>query len=270
MAGRFYPDDPSLLRRTVDAHLAAMPGPDLPGRPKVVIAPHAGYPYSGPVAGAAFRSLRPVASDVERVVLVGPAHWVPLRGVGASRAHAFATPLGHTPVDREAVAELLDHGEAVPADRPHAPEHALEVELPFLRAVLGEVPIVPLLFGDTSDAAVTAALRRVWDGPATLVVVSSDLSHYEPYEVARVHDAATAAAIERLDPSPIGPYEACGWRAVRAALALARERRLVPVRLALASSGDTAGPRDAVVGYGAWALCEPEANTRSILTPGSR
>ncbi len=270
VAGRFYPDDPQLLRRAVAGYLAAAQIPNLPGRPKVVIAPHAGYPYSGPVAGAAFRALPTLADGLARVVLIGPAHWIPFRGVGVSRAHAFATPAGLTPVDREMVGELLDRGEAVPADRPHAPEHALEVELPFLLAVVGEVPIVPLLFGETGDDAVTAALRRVWDGPETLVVVSSDLSHYEPYGLARKHDAATAAAIERLDPSMIGPSEACGFRAVRAALQLAREHGLVPVRLALANSGDTAGPRDSVVGYGAWAFCEPAGTGRGAVSPGSR
>lgn len=269
VAGRFYPDDPQLLRRAVAACLAAADVPDLPGRPKVVIAPHAGYPYSGPVAGAAFRVLETLAGGLARVVLIGPAHWIPFRGVGVSRAHAFATPAGLAPVDREAVGELLDRGEAVPADRPHAPEHALEVELPFLLAVVGEVPIVPLLFGDTDDATVTAALRRVWGGPETLVVVSSDLSHYEPCGLARKHDAATAAAIERLDPSAIGPSEACGWRAVRAALRLAREHGLVPVRLALANSGDTAGPRDSVVGYGAWAFCDAGGARPGAVNPGS-
>jgi AmmeMemoRadiSam system protein B len=256
VAGRFYPDDPAQLRRLVRRYLDAAPAAALPGRVKVVIAPHAGYPFSGPVAGAAFRPLAAPDPELARVVLIGPAHWVPVQGVGVSRADAFATPLGLVPVDRDAVAALLDWHEAVAADRAHAPEHALEVELPFLQVLKGGVPIVPLLCGECDDAAVTAALRRLWGGPETLIVVSSDLSHYEPYDAARAHDARTAAAIEALEPGGLGPFEACGFRAIRAALALARECHLVPVRLALANSGDTAGPRDSVVGYGAWAFCE--------------
>lgn len=255
VAGRFYPDDPRQLRRAVRHYLDAAPAEALPGRVKIVIAPHAGYPFSGPVAGAAFRPLAAHDREVARLVLIGPAHWVPFQGVGVSRADAFATPLGLVPIDRSAVAALFDWHEAVAADWAHAPEHALEVELPFLQTLLGEVPIVPLLCGTCDDAAVMAALRRLWGGPETVIVVSSDLSHYEAYDAARAHDARTAAAIEALDPSSIGPFEACGFRAIRAALALAREFQLVPVRLALANSGDTAGPRDSVVGYGAWAFC---------------
>jgi len=257
VAGSFYPADPRELERTVRELVEQAPDIPLRRRPRAVIVPHAGYVYSGPVAAAAFRALAPWLHEVRRVVLIGPSHHVPFPGLVLPPHAAFRTPLGLVGVDADAAEELLALPQVGVHARPHAPEHALEVELPFLQLLGGAFSIVPLLFGGTDDAETAAVLERAWPAgdEATLLVVSSDLSHYEPYEKARAHDAATARAIEALDPRPIGPSEACGFRAIRALLQLARERKLEPVRLALSSSGDTAGLRDSVVGYGAWAFC---------------
>ncbi len=254
VAGRFYPEDPAELAATVDSLLEAAPAGELAAPPTALIVPHAGYTYSGAVAAAAFRALKPFAQHWRRVVLIGPAHYVPVPGLALAPHAAFATPLGLVRVDREASEWLWQTCPQVAVHaRAHAPEHALEVELPFLQRLDCRAPIVPLLFGGADDEETAAALDRVWDGE-TLLLVSSDLSHYEPYEEARRHDAATAAAIEALDPRPIGPREACGYRAIRALLRLARARGLEPRRLALANSGDAGGERSSVVGYGAWAF----------------
>lgn len=257
VAGTFYPAHPRELERTVAALLEAAPEIRLPAAPRALIVPHAGYVYSGPVAAAAFRTLAPGLGGIRRIVLIGPSHYVPFAGLVLAPHAAFRTPLGIVRVDVEAGEELLELPQVGVHARPHAPEHALEVELPFLQVLGGSFRIVPLLFGGTDDAETAEVLERVWpeEDPETLLIVSSDLSHYEPYEAAKAHDAATAEAVEALDPRPIGPAEACGYRAIRALLHLARARGLRPVRLALASSGDTAGPRDSVVGYGAWAFC---------------
>ena len=178
--------------------------------PRRVIAPHAGYVYSGPVAGHAFAALGAGASAIRRAVVVGPAHFVPVRGIAVPSAAAFRTPLGEVPLDQDAIDALRDLPQVKLADVPHEPEHALEVELPFLQAVLGDFALVPLLVGEATAGEVAEVLERLWGGPETLIVISSDLSHYEPYDRAKEHDAATAAAIERLDAASLGPRDACG------------------------------------------------------------
>jgi AmmeMemoRadiSam system protein B len=190
---------------------------------------------------------------IDRAVIVGPAHYVPFRGVAAPSSTAFATPLGESPVDTPAIAAMAEAGFVAIYDEPHTPEHALEVELPFLQAVFGPLPIVPLLFGLTSAGAVAAALAEVWTA-RTLLVVSSDLSHYECYEDACCHDARTAHAIETLEECAIGPADACGHLAIRGALIEAKRRGNSVLRLDLRNSGDTAGGKQSVVGYGAWAF----------------
>jgi MEMO1 family protein len=255
VAGSFYSADAGRLRAAVEGYLAAANGSH-PATPKAVIAPHAGYVYSGPVAGHAFAALGEWASAIRRAVVVGPAHFVPFRGVAAPCAAAFRTPLGDVPLDQGAIEALRDLPQVKLTDVPHEPEHALEVELPFLQAVLGEFALVPLLVGEATAGEVAQVLERLWGGAETLVVISSDLSHYEPYGRAKEHDAATAAVIERLDPSSLGPRDACGWLPVGGLLVAAARRAMAVARLDLRNSGDTAGPKDQVVGYGAWALCE--------------
>jgi AmmeMemoRadiSam system protein B len=253
VAGRFYPADPARMRAEV-ARFLAEAGAPATAAPAALIAPHAGYVYSGRVAGAAFATLRGVAARIARVVIVGPAHYVPVRGIAIPTVDAFETPLGTVAVDRAALAALATLACVIESDRAHAPEHALEVELPFLQAVLPAFRLVPVLVGEARPQDVTEVLARVWDGPRTLVVASSDLSHYYDYDTARRLDAATAAAIERGEETALGPARACGWLAVAGLLRESARRGLAARRLALCNSGDTAGPREQVVGYGAWSF----------------
>jgi AmmeMemoRadiSam system protein B len=257
VAGLFYAGNPLRLRSTVSQLFAEVPTPTQ-ASPKALIAPHAGYVYSGGVAATAFATLRGVAQSIKRVVLIGPAHYVALRGIAAPTVDAFETPLGCVPVDRDAMSAIAGLRLVVQADAPHAPEHALEVELPFLQALLASFTVVPLLVGGAAAQDVADVLRRLWGGPETLIVVSSDLSHYHDYDTARRLDAATADAIERGDWESLGPNQACGSIAVAGLLVEANRRGLAAQRLALCNSGDTAGSRDQVVGYGAWMLDEPQ------------
>lgn len=253
VAGLFYPDDPEVLRRDVEAHLAAAGLAEQETAPKALILPHAGYVYSGPVAASGYARLPEVARRrIRRVVLLGPCHHVPLRGLAVPRAEAFATPLGAVPVDREAVARALALPQVVTSDEAHAAEHSLEVHLPFLQRLLGDFALVPFAVGDASAEEVAEVLELLWGGPETLVVVSSDLSHYHDYAEARRLDAATCRAIEALDPEALDEESACGRVPVRGLLVVARRRGLAARTVDLRSSGDTAGPRDRVVGYGAW------------------
>jgi MEMO1 family protein len=253
VAGQFYPADPARLRAEVEDHLSAAAVSTARRPPKAVIAPHAGYVYSGRVAGHAFAAV-PQSADIQRIVAIGPAHWVPLHGIAAPTHEAFETPLGRVPVDREALAGLADLPAVRFADEPHALEHALEVELPFLQVRLGDCLLVPLLVGDARPQDVAAVLDRLWGGPETLIVVSSDLSHHLDYRSALQRDAATATAIEAGAWAKLGPYDACGWLPVVGLLLAAERHGLSAERLALMNSGDAAGPRDSVVGYGAWAF----------------
>jgi AmmeMemoRadiSam system protein B len=184
----------------------------------------------------------------QRVVLIGPAHYVHLRGIAAPTVDAFETPLGRVPVDLEALSTIADLPFVVRSDAPHAPEHALEVELPFLQTLLPSFQLVPLVVGDATPHDVARGLKRLWGGQETLIVVSSDLSHYHDYETARRRDAVTAAAIERSDWASLGPNHACGYLAVAGLLIEAGRRGLRARRLSLRNSGDTDGSRDRVVG----------------------
>jgi MEMO1 family protein len=249
-AGSFYAGHPQRLRATVADLLAAAPA-SAGASPKALIAPHAGYVYSGGVAASAFATLRG-RTAITRVVLIGPAHYVAVRGIAVPTADAFETPLGRVPIDRDALSAIADLPFVVEADAAHAPEHALEVELPFLQTLLGSFALVPLLVGDADPRQVAEVLGRLWGEPDTLIVVSSDLSHYHDYDTARRLDAATAAVIERGEWRSLGPDWACGFLAVAGLLVEADRRGLAARRLALCNSGDTAGPRDRVVGYGAW------------------
>lgn len=250
-AGSFYPRSGESLRQIVDNLLSAA-AVRQSSRRCGIIAPHAGYAYSGQAAAAAFASVR-CCGWIKRAIVLGPAHFVAFSGLAAPSDTAFMTPLGEVPVDVAAVEALSEETLVAINDEPHAPEHALEVELPFLQSVFGDLPIVPLLFGSTSAAAVAAAIARVWTDDA-LLVVSSDLSHFEDYDAARRHDERTAAAIESLDEAAIGPSDACGHLAIRGALREAARRGLKVERLALCNSGDIAPDRRSVVGYGAWAF----------------
>ena len=251
VAGSFYPAQPDRLRRQVEGLLSDA-RTALKITPKALIAPHAGYIYSGRIAALAFATLFDSAPTFARIVLIGPAHYVAVRGVALPTADAFETPLGRVPVDQAALNEITDLPFVSWNDAAHAPEHALEVELPFLQIVLPSFSLLPLVVGDASAHEVAQVLARLWSGPETLLVISSDLSHYHSYEGARRLDAATAAAIENGDWASLGPEHACGYLPIAGLLIEANRRNLKARRLSLCNSGDTAGPRDQVVGYGAW------------------
>ena len=251
VAGLFYAQDPDRLRAEV-SELIRHAGVSAAGAPRALIVPHAGYVYSGRVAASGFATLRASAETITRVVVIGPAHYVHVRGIAAPTVDAFATPLGRIAVDRDVLTALGDLASVVQTDAPHAPEHALEVELPFLQVLLSPFTIVPLVVGTAEPKEVAEVLRRLWGASETLIVVSSDLSHFHDYETARRVDAGTASAIERGDWKNIGPDQACGFLPVAGLLIEAERRGLRAQRLSLCNSGDTAGLRDRVVGYGAW------------------
>jgi len=256
--GLFYPAAPDALRVQVADSLdrAATDAGAAHPPPKVLIAPHAGYIYSGDVAAHAYALLGSAgAQAIRRVVLLGPAHRVWVGGLASPEANAFETPLGRVELDTDALAALDEMPQVSRSDRAHAQEHSLEVQLPFLQAVLGRFTLVPLVVGDAAPEAVAQVLERLWGGDETLVVISSDLSHYLPYAQARTLDRATVQRILRLDAG-LAPHEACGSAAINGALLAARRHGLTPRLLDLRNSGDTAGSRDRVVGYGALAFEE--------------
>lgn len=260
VAGLFYPEDRDELDHAVRHLLSDAPVHAERERiPKALIVPHAGYIYSGPVAASAYARLKAVAGRVRRVVLLGPCHRVPFRGLAVSSADAFETPLGAVPVDKEALAGVLELPQVKVFNATHADEHSLEVHLPFLQHILGDFTLVPIVAGEASAEEVAEALERLWGGPATLIVISSDLSHYLDYDTARQIDAKTCRAIESLDPSVIDSDQACGRVPVAGLLTAARRRDLAVTTLDLRNSGDTAGDRRRVVGYGAWMFAEPGA-----------
>lgn len=241
----FYPADPDQLRGMIYGFLAET-GLHKGPAPKALIVPHAGYVYSGPVAASAYARLR--SGTIARVVLAGPSHRVPLRGLAASGADAWRTPLGEVPVE-------IPPGVPV-NDAVHAPEHSLEVQVPFLQCVLDRFTLVPLAAGSASAGEAADVLDALRGGPETLLVISSDLSHYENYETARCMDEAAAEAILSLHLNGLEYENACGLVPVAGLMELARRRNWRAELLDLRNSGDTAGPRDQVVGYGAFAFYE--------------
>ncbi|MFZ4792442.1 MAG: AmmeMemoRadiSam system protein B [Candidatus Competibacteraceae bacterium] len=288
VAGQFYPADPAQLHIQVRQFLSQVEPPDEPP-PKAIIVPHAGYMYSGPVAASAYRNpiqvvefivarascpwakhgqdaratsttglgclyarMKAVRDRITRVVLLGPSHRVGFRGIAVSTMTAFATPLGQIPLDQEAVERVRPLPEVGFLEQAHAQEHSLEVHLPFLQEVLGNFRLMPLVVGDASPAEVGAVLEALWGGPETLIVISSDLSHYHDYRTAQHLDNATSKAIEALRFEDIGYDQACGRNPVNGLLWVARRKNLHGETIDLRNSGDTAGPRNQVVGYGAY------------------
>ncbi len=254
VAGAFYPADPAVLRRSV-GDLLDDGSPGKPAiRPNLLIVPHAGYAYSGPVAASAYRLIRGVGDTLRRVVLVGPSHFVAHSGLATPGVDALETPLGEVPVDPELTASAHTSPIVGPDPAVHAEEHSLEVQLPFLQVVLGEFTALALLTGDVALEAVADALDEAIVADDVIGIVSSDLSHYLDYETARIRDTRTAAAITELRPADLSPDDACGRTAVQGALVLARRRGWICRLLDLRNSGDTAGSTDRVVGYGAFAI----------------
>ncbi|CDI04035.1 MAG: AmmeMemoRadiSam system protein B [Candidatus Competibacter denitrificans] len=253
VAGLFYPADSAELHAQVQQFLTEVTVPAGP-LPKAIIAPHAGFIYSGPVAASAYARLRPARGTVTRVVLLGPAHRVGFRGFALSGMSAFETPLGRIAVDGEAIARLRQLPDVGLLEQAHAQEHSLEVHLPFLQEVLGEFQLVPLVVGEAKPPEVGAVLEALWGGPETLIVISSDLSHYQDYQTARRLDGETSRAIEALHFEKIGYEQACGRNPINGLLWVARRKNLRVETVDLRNSGDTAGSRDRVVGYGAYVI----------------
>jgi MEMO1 family protein len=254
VAGSFYPRDAGTLAAQVASYLGSRPQAGV--APKALIAPHAGYVYSGPIAASAYALLAPLRGKVTRVVLAGPAHRVYVSGAAVPTAPAFDSPLGAVPVDAKAIARLRELPFVEVSDAAHAQEHSLEVHLPFLQSVLGSFSLVPIVVGGASPAQMAQLLEHVWGGEETLIVVSSDLSHYLPYGAACKRDRDTADAILALD-ARLDPDEACGAMPINGLLTVARKRGMGVELLDLRNSGDTAGDRERVVGYAAFAFREP-------------
>ncbi len=268
VAGLFYPGDSRALSETLDELFGGVEqlAPRL-GFPKALIVPHAGYIYSGPVAARAFDELAPGRGIVRRVVLLGPVHRVPVRGLALPGAEFFDTPLGRIPVDQAALAELASLPQVVTSAPAHAMEHSLEVQLPFLQEALGNFALVPLAVGTASTQEVAEVIERLWGGPETVIVISTDLSHYHAYQDAKKIDGSTIMRIASL-ATDINHEEACGATPLNGLLFLARKRNLKIELLAACNSGDTAGGKGQVVGYSSFALREPDVGV-SLEEAGS-
>lgn len=253
VAGLFYPAAAQVLAAEVDG-LLSRASPGTGPVPKALIVPHAGYPYSGQIAASAYARLKPVRDAIRRVVLLGPAHRDWFEGLALPSVDAFRTPLGDIPIDQEAANVLHALPQVTVRDDAHKAEHSLEVHLPFLQRLLPAFSLVPLAVGEASAEDVAGALEAVWGGKETVIVISSDLSHYHEYDSACRLDRATAAAIERLDGDFLDGHKACGYIPIRGLLHEVSRRGLHVARADLRNSGDTAGSRKEVVGYGAWTI----------------
>lgn len=258
VAGTFYPADAISLSTQIRAFLGEAqfdaPEEDFSVPPKALIVPHAGYIYSGPIAAHAYTHIQSLKDRVERVVLLGPCHRVAVQGLALSSAEAFSTPLGNVDIDHALDETLLALPQVQVFDATHSQEHSLEVHIPFLQILLENFKLLPIVVGNASPDQVAEALDLIWGGPETLIVISTDLSHYLDYDSAQALDQKTCKAIERLDYEAIGDTQACGRMPVKGLLSVAKRKGLNIRTLDLRNSGDTAGTRDQVVGYGSWGL----------------
>lgn len=252
VAGSFYPADPRQLATMVKSQLDAARSSETP--PKALIAPHAGYIYSGPVAASVYARLLNSGNRIERIILIGPSHRVAFTGIATSGADGFETPLGRVRVDTTTVRTLAGHSPVVELPDAHAAEHSLEMQLPFLQVALNDFSIVPLVVGHASATEVAETLDALWGNDETLIVVSSDLSHFLDYSSAVTVDSKTSQAIVELRGEDIGYEQACGRLPIQGLLEIARQRGLQGTIVDQRNSGDTAGARDRVVGYGAYAF----------------
>ena len=261
MAGAFYPDSPATLRGELDRCFSGVAATG--AAPKAIVVPHAGYLYSGAIAAAAYALLAVARDAIRRVVLIGPSHHVAFRGIALPSVDAFATPLGDVPVDAAGCRALADRPGVVVSDHAHALEHSVEVQLPFLQRVLGEFALLPLVAGSATAEEVAAVLDRAWGGVETLVVVSTDLSHFHTSTTARRMDAQTRRRIRALDPTLDGD-DACGCVGLDGFLLTARRRGLTARELAACNSGDVTGETDRVVGYASFAFYERHTSGSTI------
>ncbi len=266
VAGAFYPGHKETLAGDVSALLKVArmeaadnmkPGYQAP--PKAIIVPHAGYIYSGPTAAAAYARLASVSDRIKRVILLGPVHHVPVRGLALPGADVFATPLGEIQIDKDAVAAIQSLPQVIESSAAHDQEHSLEVQLPFLQMMLKNFTLLPLAVGDATPQEVAEVLDTLWGGSETLIVISSDLSHFLPYETAQLVDGETAQNILQLQ-STLNHQQACGGTPVNGLMLAAKRHHLQSYLLDLRNSGDTAGDKDRVVGYASFAFTEQQAN----------
>jgi len=250
--GTFFPRDAQALRAQVAKHLQAAPATLSPCRPKAIIVPHAGYDYSGPVAASAYACLAGRSEAIRRVVLLGTCHVVREAGLITTSADEFATPLGRVPVDKQAVELAAQLTQVTVLDEAHRADHALAVQLPWLQVTLQEFRVAPFLVAKCEPSEMAEVIELLWGGAETLIVVSSDLSHYLSYEEAQKRDRKTTAAIERLDATRLDRDSACGHRAISGLLSVARNHHARAVAVDIRNSADTMGDRSRVVGYGAF------------------
>ena len=255
VAGLFYPVDPGQLAHDVQEFLREAQPRTL--TPKVLVCPHAGYIYSGAIAASAYATLRDIAPRIRHVVLLGPAHRVAIHGLALPDADAFDTPLGRVPLDIDAMRAIANLPQVIVNSDAHRQEHSLEVQLPFLQSVLQDFTLLPLVVGMASAEEVAAVLEKVWGAEDTLIVISSDLSHYLPYAAAQSLDNSTVTDILGLQ-QPVAHDQACGATPINGLILAARKHRLTPHLLDLRNSGDTAGSKDRVVGYASIAFTEGE------------
>ena len=252
VAGVFYPDNAAVLAQQIQRYLEQ--AKVAASVPKAIVVPHAGYVYSGPIAGTVYAQLRAAREVIRQVVLLGPSHRVALQGMAIPKAGWFQTPLGKVPLDQALMAQIQDIPGVVVANLPHAAEHSLEVHLPFLQTVLAHFTLLPLVVGQTPPEQMAAVLDSVWGGADTLIVVSSDLSHYLSYVDAQTRDQRTSTAIETCDYASIRGEDACGLYPLNGLLLLAKQKAMQVKTLDLRNSGDTAGDKNRVVGYGGYAF----------------
>lgn len=255
VAGAFYPGDGRILADHVRAMLHAAPADVVPVSPKAIVVPHAGYIYSGQTAAMAYAKLIPVRNTIKRVILLGPAHRVYVRGLALPDVESFATPLGMVVLDKQAMAKLHGMSQVAVSAAAHAQEHSLEVQLPFLQSVLDDFTLVPLVVGDASPAEVAEVLDVLWGGEETLIVVSSDLSHYLSYTQAQQVDRLTVDKILKLQDT-LTHQQACGGAVVNGLIFAAREHHLAPLLVDMCNSGDTSGDKSRVVGYASFLFAE--------------
>jgi len=254
VAGMFYTADPVQLRSEINTYLHNASTGTYKTIPKAIIAPHAGYVYSGPVAASAYSLLGPITDKIKQVILLGPSHRIAFQGIATPDADYFETPLGKIKINRGLCQSVNQLDFVFPNNLAHRDEHSLEVHLPFLQTVLSDFELTPLVVGDCNQEDVAYLLEQIWGGEETLIVISSDLSHYHSYESATQIDRTTSSAIEHLQPEKIQYDQACGRNPLNGLLTLAKSRQLSVDLLDLRNSGDTAGSKDRVVGYGAYAV----------------
>ncbi|WP_252176855.1 AmmeMemoRadiSam system protein B [Endozoicomonas sp. 4G] len=251
VSGVFYPDQPELLKTVVNNLISEATEREL--SPKVLIVPHAGYIYSGAIAASGYKQLGLYRSKIKRVVLLGPSHQTAFEGIALPDCEAYSTPLGDIPLDADAIESLSRFNQVHTLDAAHAHEHSLEVQCPFLQSTLDHFKLIPLVVGDASPYAVAEVIDFLWGGDETLIVISSDLSHYLSYEEANRRDSLTTKAIEQMSSCLTGG-QACGSYPLNGMLKIAQRRGMEVVTLDVRNSGDTAGDKKRVVGYGAYVI----------------